>query len=93
MSETVRLAELPETPTGWKKSQALHLNFGGGKGAASYDIFDEQGRKVEGISYGYNTAEKVRGFLLHADPAARYLTWAELRTAYAKAQNSQPEAP
>lgn len=83
-ADSVRLAELPEQPTGWTRRQLLHLNFGGGKGAAVYAIHDEQGRKVEGISYGYNTKEAVHGFMLDREAEPRYLTWTELRQVYAK---------
>src|SRR5215472_5255484 len=56
-------AELPEKPFGWKKQLALHLNFGGGKGAAQFKIFDDQGREMP-IGAMYNTKTGEDGFYL-----------------------------
>lgn len=85
-AESVVLAELPEQPKDWRRVCVLHLNFGGGKGAAVYEIRDEQGRKVEGIAYRYDTSgtPSQAGFTIGDNPE-HYRTWAELRAAYAKA--------
>lgn len=85
MSESVILTELPEKPVGWTRTCILHLNFGGGKGAASYTIHDEQGRTVAGLHYSYDTSKGgQRGFTLDGDEQF-YQTWPELRAGYAKA--------
>jgi hypothetical protein len=79
---TVCPVELPEKPTGWTRQLRMHLNFGGGKGSGVYSIHDELGRRVEGISFGYNSREGTRGFILDAQPET-HLTWSELRERYA----------
>jgi hypothetical protein len=86
--EIIRPATLPETPTGWTRTLMMHLNFGGGKGSGTYHIQDEQGRRVEGILFGYNTGKGGgRGFILTLGPEhSGYLSWDELRTAYAAAR-------
>lgn len=70
-------AELPEQPVGWTKRMKLHMNFGRGKGAASFAIFDAEGRELP-IQYGYDTRPGgTRGFTLAGcEPV---MTWTELR--------------
>jgi hypothetical protein len=81
---SITLDALPETPEGWTMRMSIHLNFGGGKGAASYDVLDGDGRKVEHIGFGYDSRPGGgRGFFLYADEPRGYLTWPKLREAYA----------
>lgn len=66
---------LPIRPTGWTMRMTMHINFGGGKGAASSNVFDPSGRQMP-FTHGYNTNEKWRGFLLPGvEPV---LSWKEL---------------
>lgn len=70
-------SELPERPIGWTRQLKVHLNFGRGKGAASYRIHDADGR-VTPIEFGYDTRKDGRrGFTLPGVDKA--MTWAELR--------------
>ena len=86
MTDTiVILDELPEKPTGWKKHMTMHLRLQGG-GTGCFSIHDEKGRKVEGIGYSYRKGGKEFGFFLLAAPGDEYLTWAQLRVAYAAAR-------
>jgi hypothetical protein len=52
--ETVTLTELPTKPTGWTKQMVCHLNYGSKGGAATYNCFDERGRKTN-VIYAYDT--------------------------------------
>jgi hypothetical protein len=55
---------------------AVHFNFGGGNGAASNTVFDSTGREMP-FTFGYNTQEKWRGFLL---PGVKpVMNWKELQ--------------
>jgi len=72
--------ELPEKPTGYTKQMTMHLNFGGGHGAATYEVFDPAGEKMP-FTYQYDSDRKKRtyerGFVLPGlEPL---LTWEELR--------------
>lgn len=90
-SPAILLTELLEKPIGWTKHLIMHLNFGGGKGAASYAIHDAEGRTIEGIGFGYDTREGVRGFFMAGEESDGYLTWAELRAVFAKARAAHAE--
>ncbi len=74
------MANLPETPEGWTKRMACHLNFGSEGGSASYDVFDAEGRRMP-FGWGYDSREGGgRGFYVpHRDG---YLTWDEVRAHY-----------
>lgn len=82
MSEQrITLAELPEEPTGWTKRMEMHLNYGRDGGAATYSIFDEQGRRTN-IGYAYDTrGEGESGFFVNG---SGLMPWSELRTRYAE---------
>ena len=78
--------ELPESPAGYTRRMVCHLNFGGGHGAATYEVFGPAGEKMP-FGWGYDsgkqkkdgkwTRENEEGFLLPGLEA--YLTWGELR--------------
>lgn len=73
-------SELPAAPTGWTKVMAMHLNFGRGKGAASYRIFDAEGNELP-LGYQYDTRPGgLTGFTLPG--IEKPMTWAELRKAW-----------
>jgi hypothetical protein len=78
MSELPR--ELPVAPTGYTRKLSMHLNFGGGHGAATYEVFDPAGEKMP-FWFQYDSDRKKRryerGFVLPGLDV--YLTWAELR--------------
>lgn len=72
--------ELPEKPTGWKERMTAHLNFGGGKGAGSFEITDDKGKTMPFIRQ-YNTQERdLCGFSLPG--IKRCMTWKELRAVW-----------
>ena len=84
----VVLTELPETPVGWTKRMEVHLNYGRAGGAATYSIFDEQGRKTN-IGYAYDTrGEGESGFFIHG---SGLMPWAQLRDRYAELIKMPPE--
>ena len=67
--------QLPEKPIGYKQTLLVHLNFGGGKGAASYAITDRDGGEMP-FTFDYNTKQKLRGFSL---PGVKgVLSWQQL---------------
>lgn len=74
---------LPEHPEGWTRRLGIHLNFGGGKGGASYAIHNEAGEQIEHLAYQYDTRKDgYSGFTL--PDVERALTWAELREEWPK---------
>lgn len=80
------LEELPEVPVGWTRLPTTFIDFGGGAGGI-FEIFDDKGRKVEGIGYSYSThgQQVVRGFSLNVGPTpASNLSWPRLRELYAE---------
>lgn len=88
--EIIRPATLPKRPTGWRKHLSVHLNYGPKGGSATYTLHDEQGRRVEGIAFGYDTRKPYpwRGFVLTLGTGKpqRFRRWDELRVAYAAAR-------
>jgi hypothetical protein len=82
--EHIVLTEIPEKPEGWTKHMLFHMNFGGGKGSATYEILDAQGR-VTNIGYMYDTRprHKARGFFIRDLEMDKPLSWLELRRQYA----------
>lgn len=70
------LDALPKDPKGWTRELLMHVNFGGGKGAAAYKILDPQ-KKPMPITFEYNTQEKTRGFRLPGVKVS--MQWEELR--------------
>jgi len=68
-----------EPPAGWKKRMTCHLNFGGGKCAASYEVRNGADELMP-IRWIYNTREGIRGFTLPDVDAV--MTWKELREAW-----------
>lgn len=77
-------AELPESPAGWTKAMAVHLNLGRAQ-SATYQVFDPDGRPMP-FSYAYHVRDKIEarnyaGFILpgFSDQA---LTWQQLREAW-----------
>jgi hypothetical protein len=71
------LATDPKT-AGYKQRLTLHLNFGPGKGAATYAILDAEGRKLP-VAYGYTDGGKNRYLLLGE---TEYKKWADVVAAY-----------
>lgn len=89
--KTIWLDALPEKPEGWTQRMELHLNFGREGGAMQYALYDEQSRKIKGIGYGYDTRKGGgRGFYLLNDEQKGWLTWAQLREAYASWRQKSP---
>ena len=68
---------LPEKPTGWTRRMTMHLNFGSGKGAATFEVANEHGEKMP-IAYQYDTRKGgLTGFTL---PGVKpCMTWDQLR--------------
>jgi hypothetical protein len=72
---------LPEKPEGFTQKMTLHLNFGSEGGAATYDIFDPEGRKMP-FGKQYDTRKGgLTGFTVAGVEGV--MNWAELRAHYA----------
>ena len=81
MDKHVTLTELPEKPTGWTRRLEVHYNYGRAGGAATYSIFDDQGRRTN-VGYAYDTrGEGEAGFFVNG---SGLMPWAELRSRYAE---------
>ena len=78
MSEFPR--ELPERPVGYTKRLTMHLNFGGGHGAATYEVYDPAGVRMP-FGFQYDSDRKKgkyeRGFVLPGLEVV--MSWEELR--------------
>lgn len=83
----ITLTEMPEKPDGWTKRLEMHLNYGRAGGAATYSIFDDQGRKTN-IGYAYDTrGEGESGFFIHG---SEIMPWSQLRARYAELMKLAP---
>jgi hypothetical protein len=92
--------DLPEKPIGFTRRMTMHLNWGGGKGAGMFAIFDAAGKKMP-FGYQYDTQKDgLTGFTI-AGITDRVFTWAEIRAHFAKESDdagqsskatSEPEA-
>jgi hypothetical protein len=69
--------ELPEEPKGWTRKMALHLNFGGAGGGATFHVYTPTGKQAP-FGYQYDTRKGgLTGFTL--PDVEGVLTWDELR--------------
>lgn len=85
--EQVILDNLPERPFGWTKKMLVHLNFGEAGGSATYETFDEKGRKTN-IGYAYDTRGKGEsGFFVNG---SELMSWKELRSRYKELIGAAP---
>jgi hypothetical protein len=77
--------QLPERPEGYTQRMIAHLNFGGGKGASTYEICDPK-KRVTPIVLTYSS-HGGSGFSL---PGVKPLmTWAQLRQSRAARRRTQ----
>jgi len=59
--------DLPQKPTGFTRKMTIHYNFGGGKGAGLFEIFDPNGKKMP-FGYQYDTQKGgLTGFTVPDD--------------------------
>lgn len=93
MIETeIELDELPEKPVGWRKTMITHIRAAQPIGSSGlYEIFDERGRKIKGILYGYRTGKDCagRGFAISGEEGEPFRAWPEFREHY-KAHRAKP---
>lgn len=93
--EFVVLTELPENPFGWTKKLAVHYNYGSKGGAATYNIYDKEGRRTN-VGYGYDTRKSKEcphgesGFFVHG---SELMPWPELRRRYAELMAPKEKTP
>lgn len=93
--EFIVLTELPEHPFGWTKKLAVHYNYGRKGGAATYTIYDKEGRRTN-IGYGYDTRkskERPRGESGFFVNGSELMSWAELRRRYAELTAPKEKTP
>lgn len=69
--------QLDPTAKGYTKRMVAHFNFGRGKGAASYEIRDAEGRLLP-VTYSYGAGGKESWFQLGEVQG----TWQEILRAY-----------
>ena len=87
MSLPLTLPEKP--PSTWKMKMLIHINFGEGKGAAIYEIADQNGT-VMPFQFGYNTKEGWHGFKF--PKSNKVWTWAEIRAKWPEWMKKKAES-
>lgn len=76
MSEIYTPDTLPEKPDGFTRQLGMHMNFGRGRGAASYKILDPEKRLMP-FGYQYDTRDGgLTGFTVPGRDGV--MAWAEL---------------
>lgn len=92
--KSIVLTELPERPDGWTRKMLVHLNYGPKGGAATYAIYDEQGRRTN-VGYAYDTRKSKgaphgeSGFFVNG---SELMSWADLRARFTELTAPKPDS-